>query len=107
MFKELYYWILNIIVKIQKLLLTIIYKISQWNCENMQNWIDNKNEMIEWNYEDLQQWIKKGCCKDIIKKVNKLNISSNKLENIPKEIYKLYQLEELQTTLNLLRLLYA
>ena len=46
-----------------------------------------------WNYRDLQNWIDNGCDKDVAQQVITLNISNNKLKNIPKEIRNLTQLE--------------
>lgn len=47
----------------------------------------------EWDFKDLEKWIKNGCDMEIGNKVVFLNISGNNLKEIPKEIFKLINLE--------------
>ena len=49
--------------------------------------------VTRWNYDNLQEWIKNDCDKIIGEQIIDLDISDNDLRKIPKEIFKLTQLE--------------
>ena len=59
--------------------------------------------MMMWYYRDLENWINNGCDKDVAKQVITLDISCKKLENIPKEISYLIQLQKLSCVQNEIR----
>ena len=62
--------------------------------------MSQKRNRVEWFYRDLQNWINNGCDKNVAKQVKRLDISDNKLINIPIEISNLTQLKKFDCSCN-------